>query len=106
MVEYEDYSARKENAVELSGIAESRVGETVTGAKQVDFLETTGPPTGKPVDVKVSGDELPVLMEIASRVREFLSSQPGVSAATSNLVYGKPEARVEIDERKAGVFGI
>ena len=45
-------------------------------------------------------------MEIASRVREFLSTQPGVSAATSNLVYGKPEARVEIDERKAGVFGI
>ena len=106
MVEYQDYSARKENAVELSGIAESRVGETVTGAKQVDFLETTGPPTGKPVDVKISGNELPVLMEIASRVREFLSGQPGVSAATGNLVYGKPAARVEIDERKAGVFGI
>ena len=106
LVEYEDYSARKENALELSDIAEDRVGETVTGAKQVDFVTTTGPPTGKPVDVKISGDEIPVLMEIASRIREYLSSQPGVSAATSNLVYGKPEARVEIDERKAGVFGI
>ncbi len=106
LVEYEDYSAREENALELSEIAESRIGETVTGAKQVDFVTTTGPPTGKPVDVKISGEEIPVLMEIASRVREYLSSQPGVSAATSNLVYGKPEARVEIDERKAGVFGI
>ncbi len=106
LVQYEDYSARKENALELSEVAERRAGETVTGAKQVDFLTTTGPPTGKPVDVKISGDEVPVLMEIASRVREYLSSQPGVSAATSNLVYGKPEARVEIDERKAGVFGI
>ena len=106
LVEYEDYSSRKENALELSDIAEDRVGETVTGAKQVDFVTTTGPPTGKPVDVKISGDEIPVLMEIASRIREYLSIQPGVSAATSNLVYGKPEARVEIDERKAGVFGI
>ena len=106
LVEYEDYSARRENAVELSEIAESRARETVTGAKQVDFLMTVGPPTGKPVDVKISGDDIPVLMEIASRVREYLSSQPGVSAATSNLVYGKSEARVEIDERKAGVFGI
>lgn len=106
LVEYEDYSARKENAVELSEIAEGRARETVTGAKQVDFLMTVGPPTGKPVDVKISGDDIPVLMEIASRVREYLSGQPGVSAATSNLVYGKPEARVEIDERKAGVFGI
>ena len=106
LVEYEDYSARRENAVELSRVAENRVGETVTGPKQVDFLMTVGPPTGKPVDVKISGDEIPVLMEIASRIREFLSSQPGVSAATSNLVYGKPEAKVDIDERKAGVFGI
>lgn len=106
LVEYEDYSARRENAVELSKIAESRVRETVTGPKQVDFLMTVGPPTGKPVDVKISGDDIPVLMEIASRIREFLGSQPGVSAVTSNLVYGKPEARVEIDERKAGVFGI
>ncbi len=106
LVQYEDYSERKENALELSRVAESRAGETVTGPKQVDFLITVGPPTGKPVDVKISGDDIPVLMEIASRVREFLSSQPGVSAATSNLVYGKPEARVEIDERKAGVFGI
>ena len=40
LVEYEDYSARRENAVELSKIAESRVRETVTGAKQVDFLMT------------------------------------------------------------------
>ena len=106
LVQYEDHSARKENTLELSRIAESRVGETVTGPKQVDFLIAVGPPTGKPVDVKISGDDIPVLMEIASRVREFLSGQPGVSAATSNLVYGKPEARVEIDERKAGVFGI
>ncbi|MYB26523.1 MAG: efflux RND transporter permease subunit [Candidatus Dadabacteria bacterium] len=106
LVEYEDYSARKENAVELSEIAESRARETVTGAKQIDFLMTVGPPTGKPVDVKISGDDISVLMEIASRIREYLSNQPGVSAATSNLVYGKPEARVEIDERKAGVFGI
>ena len=106
LVQYEDYSERKENALELSRVAESRAGETVTGPKQVDFLITVGPPAGKPVDVKISGDDIPVLMEIASRVREFLSSQPGVSAATSNLVYGKLEARVEIDERKAGVFGI
>ena len=106
LVEYEDYSARKENALELSEIAKNRVGETVTGPKQVDFVTTTGPPTGKPVDVKISGGDIPVLMEIASRTREFLSAQPGVSAATSNLVYGKPEARVEVDGRKAGVFGL
>lgn len=106
MVEYEDYSARKENALELSKIAENRVKETVTGPKQVDFIPIMGPPTGKPVDVKISGDDIPVLMDIASRTWEFLSHQPGVSAAASNLVYGKPEASVEVDGRKAGVFGL
>ena len=106
LIEYEDYSARKENAIELSKIAEKNVEETVTGPKQVDFITTTGLPTGKPVDVKISGDDIPVLMDIASQTREFLSSQSGVSAAASNLVYGKPEATVEVDGRKAGVFGL
>ena len=106
LIEYEDYSARKENAIELSKIAEKNVEETVMGPKQVDFITTTGLPTGKPVDVKISGDDIPVLMDIASQTREFLSRQPGVSAAASNLVYGKPEATVEVDGRKAGVFGL
>ena len=106
LLEYEDYSARKENAIEASRIAESSVRETVTGPKQVDFISTVGPPSGKPVDVKISGDDIPVLMDIASRAREFLNRQPGVSAAASDLVYGKPEARVEIDGRRAAVFGL
>ncbi len=106
LVEYQDFSVREENAMDMSRLSQKRAEEIVTGAKQVDFLTTAGPPTGKAVDVKISGDHIPVLMEIASRVREFLISQPGVSAATSNLVYGKPEARIEIEERKAGVFGI
>ena len=106
MLEFEDYSARRENAIEASRVAEKNVGETVTGPKQVDFISTVGPPSGKPVDVKISGDDIPVLMDIASRAREFLDRQPGVSAAASDLTYGKPEARVEIDERKAAVFGL
>ncbi len=106
LLEYEDYSARKENAIEASAAAESKVRETVTGPKQVDFISTVGPPSGKPVDVRISGNDIPVLMDIASRAREFLDRQPGVSAAASDLVYGKPEAKVYVDGRKAAVFGL
>jgi len=106
MIEYEDYSSREENGLELSRIVQNKIEETVTGPKQVDFITTTGPPAGKPVDVKISGEDISTLMDIASRVREFLNRQAGVSAATSNLVYGKQEAKVEVDGRKAGMHGL
>ena len=106
LVEYEDYSLRSENALELSRVAESKVRSAVTGPKQVDFITTFGPPTGKPVDVKISGDDISVLMDIASRVLEFLGTEQGVNAAASSLVYGKPEARVSVDQGKAAMFGL
>ena len=106
LVEYEDYSARSENALDLSRVAEGNVRRTVTGPKQIDFITTFGPPTGKPVEVKISGDDIEVLMEIASKALEFLEAERGVSAAASSLVYGKPEARVSVDQGKAAMFGI
>ncbi len=106
LVEYEDYSAREENALDLSRAAESEMARTVTGPKQIDLITTFGPPTGKPVDVKISGEDAGVLMDIASRIVEFLAAERGVSAATSDLVYGKPEARIEVDQGKAAVFGL
>lgn len=106
LVEYEDYSKREENALSLSRIAESEMARTVTGPKQIDFITAFGPPTGKPVDVKISGEDTGALMEIASRILEFLNAERGVSAATSDLVYGKPEARIEVDQGKAAVFGL
>ncbi len=106
LVEYEDYSAREENALDLSRVAESEMARTVTGSKQIDLITTFGPPTGKPVDVKISGEDTGVLMDIASRIVEFLAAERGVSAATSDLVYGKPEARIEVDQGKAAVFGL
>ena len=105
-VRYSDYSERPENALDLSKIAESKVKQAVTGPRQVDFIVTIGPPTGKPVSVKVSGKDTETLMSVASGIQNFLSGRPGVSAVNSNLVYGKPEARVVVDEAKAGAFGL
>ena len=105
-IEFADYSERKENALDLSREAEKRVKETVAGPKQVDFISTVGPPAGKPVSVAVSGEDIGTLMAVASEIRDYLEGIAGVSAASSNLLYGKPEARVEVDEARAGAFGL
>ena len=106
IVQYEDYSSRSENALELSLETEDKVWESVTGPKQIDFITNMGPPTGKPVDVKISGEHIPMLMSAASEIQKFLDKLPGVSAVSSDLIYGKPEARVEVDEARAAVFGL
>ncbi|MCY3985429.1 MAG: efflux RND transporter permease subunit, partial [Candidatus Dadabacteria bacterium] len=106
IVQYEDYSSRRENALELSLQTEDKVWESVTEPKQIDFITNMGPPTGKPVDVKISGEQIPVLMSAAAEIQKFLDKQPGVNAVSSDLIYGKPEAKVEVDEAKAAVFGL
>ena len=105
-IEYEDYSERTENALDISRDAEKRVRETVAGPKRVDFIVTVGPPAGKPVSVKVSGRDVDTLMTVASDIRDYLEGLPGVSAAGANLLYGKPEVRVEVDEARAAAFGL
>ena len=106
LVEYEDYSLREENGMELSRMAQREVNETVAGPKRVDFITQVGPPTGKPVEVKIRGEDISVLMEIASLTTRFLDGRPGVSAAASDLVYGKPERRMEVVDGKASIFGL
>ncbi len=106
MVEYTDYSERKENMLDISRATEKKMQETVVGPKQIDMIASVGLPVGKPVDVKISGEDVRTLIALTSSIEKFLRTQRGVSAVNSNLAYGKPEVRVEVDEEKAAVFGL
>ncbi len=106
MVEYIDYSERERNALDISRVAEKKMRETVVGPKQIDMVASVGLPVGKPVDIKISGEDVHTLIVLTSRIGQFLRTQPGVSAVNSNLAYGKPEVRVEVDEEKAAAFGL
>jgi len=106
IVEYEDFEKRKENGKELLKETRKKVENEVVGPVRIDFVETGGPPTGKPVDLRVQGRDFDTLKEIAGKTEEKLETTPGVFGVSDDLIWGKPEIRINVDEQRAAIYGL
>lgn len=67
-----------------------------------------GPPTGKPINIEVSGEDLDDLIADATAFQNFLDSVqiPGIQELKSDFQNNKPEMIVEIDRERANREGI
>lgn len=65
-----------------------------------------GPPLGRPVDVKVLGDNFNILRRIAAQVMDELGRIKGVTDIESDYRPGKQELRVVVDEAKAALYNL
>ncbi|MFT6814508.1 MAG: multidrug efflux pump [Sphingobacteriales bacterium] len=70
--------------------------------------EQNGPPTGKPVNIEIAGDDLDELAHTASRLKYFLDSLniSGIEELASNFQDDKPEVIVDIDRVRASKLGL
>lgn len=92
----------------LSQIRENFRNDPIEGATITVDKERSGPPTGKPVNIEISGDDLNVLSELEKQVREVIAAQgiQGIEELKSDLRLNKPEIIVEINQEKAQREGI
>ena len=67
-----------------------------------------GPPTGKPINIEISGENLDELILTANAFQSFLDSLeiPGIEQLKSDLVNDKPEIVIDIDRERANRQGI
>ncbi|MBX7148815.1 efflux RND transporter permease subunit [bacterium] len=65
-----------------------------------------GPPVGKPVAVKIKGDDFETMAKIADLFKEALTTVKGVKDITDDYEPGKGELMMEIDEDKAHQAGL
>jgi multidrug efflux pump subunit AcrB len=67
-----------------------------------------GPPTGKPVNIELSGKDFPRLLQLASDVQRFLGEKrvPGVEGLKLDIDLSNPELVVHIDRDSARRFGL
>jgi len=77
-----------------------------TGARVTVDKQEEGPPTGKPINIEVSGDDFDVLGDIARQIKERLGSVPGIVDVVDNYDHSLPELRVIPDVEKAGRYGL
>jgi multidrug efflux pump subunit AcrB len=65
--------------------------------------DAAGPPTGKPINIELTGEEIGPLLAEADSLKSFLDSKnvPGVEALRIDIDRAKPEMPIIIDRAKA-----
>ncbi|MDT0631932.1 efflux RND transporter permease subunit [Rubrivirga litoralis] len=106
-----DYAAREESSAATLRRVREAFGR-FTGVEVEIDQTTTGPATGPPVNLEVSGPDFDRLGEIAREFEAALKQAAetgavaGLVDVTSTLNAGRPEERVVIDRERAAAFGL
>ncbi|MES2387054.1 MAG: efflux RND transporter permease subunit [Bacteroidota bacterium] len=80
----------------------------IPGAEITVQQEAAGPPTGKPVNIEIAGEEFSTLTAIEMQVKDAIrkANIAGIENLKSDLQLNKPEIIIDIDREKAAREGI
>jgi CzcA family heavy metal efflux pump len=106
VLDFKDFHDRSRPSSEIVDEVRQRILATVKGAEVQVEKEEEGPPTGKPINIEISGENILTLGELATRVRKEIRNIPGLVDLKDNFVKGKPEIRVRVDKEKAALLGL
>ena len=69
---------------------------------------SSGPPTGKPVNIEVTGTDFERLLELTDSIQEKIEQAniPGIEGLKIDLDIGKPEVIFHIDRERARRYGL
>ncbi|MFH1422405.1 MAG: efflux RND transporter permease subunit, partial [Planctomycetota bacterium] len=68
--------------------------------------EKMGPPSGKPINVEVSGDDYDALAEFAAQAKEIVKNVHGVVDLKDDIERGRPELRVVVNRNNASILDL
>jgi multidrug efflux pump subunit AcrB len=105
-LDFVDFHDRSRPSSGIIGEIRQKVRAAIRGAEVQVEKEEEGPPTGPPVNMEISGKDLAVLGNLASRVRKEIADIPGLVDLKDNFVKGKPEIKVRVDKQKAALLGL
>jgi len=106
VLDFKDFHDRIRPSSEIIDEVRRRILKTIFGAEVQVEKEEEGPPTGPPINIEISGEDIHVLGELAARARKAIKDIPGLVDLKDNFVKGKPEIRVRVDKEKAALMGL
>ncbi|MFZ0388895.1 MAG: efflux RND transporter permease subunit, partial [Calditrichia bacterium] len=108
-VSFVEYKFRRSDKTTVEYLDEIRDRlKGIAGAEIEVDRERMGPPTGKAINIEISGDDIGQLMNISERLKAFIETLdiPGIEDLQSNMEVHKPELTLNIDRDKASQLGI
>ena len=105
-VDFDERGGKSTNDI-LEEIAEAMVG-LYPGITLTVERQKEGPPTGKPINLEVSGKDFTKLLSLVDDIRAEInkSNIPGIEELQIDLDKEKPELLVNIDREKARRYGL
>jgi multidrug efflux pump subunit AcrB len=102
---FKDYEERDVTSFKTMAWLEKNLPPLVPGWKLNVIKQQSGPTTGKPVELDISGDDYQKLSLLADSVKTVVSRIPGLTNVTSNYDPARPELRINVDREQAKRFG-
>ncbi|MBO9701106.1 MAG: efflux RND transporter permease subunit [Sporocytophaga sp.] len=80
----------------------------IPGAEITVEQEQGGPPTGKPINIEMSGDDYEKLISESEKLIKYLENSgiEGIEKLKSDVQKNKPEIVIEVDRQKANAEGL
>lgn len=80
----------------------------IPGAEIVVDYDEMGPPTGLPIAIEISGENIIELIALSERVKQYIESLniPGIEELKSDMEVSNPELIISIDREKANKLGV
>jgi CzcA family heavy metal efflux pump len=94
---------------EHSGTILERIRSQVLPIPGAEFKveeQDEGPPTGDPISIEISGDDIEILSGLTTEVRNLIVDTPGLVDLDDNFSKAKPEIRVDVDREKASLLNL
>ena len=106
VLDFKDFHDRSRSSSKIVSEVRQRILKTIKGAEVQVEKEEEGPPTGPPINIEISGEDILILGELAAAVRKEIRDITGLVDLKDNFVKGKPEIRVRVDKEKAALMGL
>lgn len=99
----EDKRVKKSSEIieELRGKIKSSAGIEIEIVK-----EEGGPPTGKPINIELSGDKYEILSAMSQKIKDSIKGVQGAADIKDDYMVGVPEIKIRIDRVKSALLGL
>jgi multidrug efflux pump len=104
-VVFTDYEERKVPSYSTMAWLADTLPSMVPGWKLQVVKQQNGPPTGKPVELEIIGDDYQQLQLLADSLKAVLQKIPDLTNVTYDYDPARPEIRIDVDREQAKRLG-
>jgi multidrug efflux pump subunit AcrB len=104
-VVFDDFEERDISSYKTMKWMEDSLPKLLPGWKMQVIKQEMGPPTGKSIELEVTGDDYAQLSVLADSIRGIVGNIPGLTNASHNYDPARPQIRIDVDREQAKRFG-